>query len=126
MDNNPPKACFWCKKSRLVDPIIQCDYCPLNWHLCCLNPPLSEPPRPDKKFMCPHHVEHSLGPIWKREYNPYSLTIEEDERESKKIRLTDTNIDSWINNTQLKKDVIKFTQDESELIARVFCDKANQ
>jgi hypothetical protein len=76
--------------------------------------------------MCPHHVEHSLGPIWKREYNPYSLTIEEDERESKKIRLTDTNIDSWINNTQLKKDVIKFTQDESELIARVFCDKANQ
>lgn len=47
-------------------PIIQCDYCPLAFHLDCLDPPLSNPPvqirseRPHQAWMCPNHTYHDL------------------------------------------------------------------
>ncbi|PLN81226.1 putative PHD finger domain protein [Aspergillus taichungensis] len=47
-------------------PIIQCDYCPLAFHLDCLDPPLSNPPvqirseRPHQAWMCPNHVYHDM------------------------------------------------------------------
>ncbi|KAH9001425.1 hypothetical protein EDB92DRAFT_1826587 [Lactarius akahatsu] len=40
--------------------IVSCDFCPLHWHLDCLNPPLLTMPPLDKKWMCPNHVDHTL------------------------------------------------------------------
>ncbi|KAG7281401.1 hypothetical protein CRUP_029850 [Coryphaenoides rupestris] len=44
----PVKVCFSC--GRL------CDYCPLLFHMDCLDPPLTT--LPAGKWMCPNHVEH--------------------------------------------------------------------
>ncbi|GFS14103.1 PHD finger protein 12, partial [Elysia marginata] len=54
----PAKTCFACNKSCRVAPLIQCDYCPLLFHLDCLNPPLTS--LPTGRWMCPNHVEHFL------------------------------------------------------------------
>ncbi|CAL1529906.1 unnamed protein product [Lymnaea stagnalis] len=54
----PAKICFSCNKSCRIAPLIQCDYCPLLFHLDCLNPPLTS--LPTGRWMCPNHVEHFL------------------------------------------------------------------
>lgn len=54
----PSKKCAECGKSCRVAPLLECDYCPLYYHLDCLNPPLSAPPT--GVWMCPLHVEHAL------------------------------------------------------------------
>jgi hypothetical protein len=46
--------------SELWRSIVSCDYCPLHWHLDCLNPPLLTMPPLDRKWMCPNHVDHTL------------------------------------------------------------------
>ncbi|KAJ8403914.1 hypothetical protein AAFF_G00347820 [Aldrovandia affinis] len=35
----PVKVCFTCSRSCRVAPLIQCDYCPLLFHMDCLDPP---------------------------------------------------------------------------------------
>ncbi|WWC63404.1 uncharacterized protein I303_106004 [Kwoniella dejecticola CBS 10117] len=71
-NKNKPIQCFHCGGSALphhaltTDPespwrmIVSCDYCPLSWHLDCLDPPLSSMPNPAKKWMCPNHTEQVL------------------------------------------------------------------
>lgn len=51
--------CFVCipsHRSCRLAPLIQCDYCPLLFHMDCLDPPLTA--LPAGKWMCPNHVEH--------------------------------------------------------------------
>ncbi|KAH9828383.1 PHD-finger [Teratosphaeria destructans] len=62
--------CYYCGKSSLDRRlIIQCDHCPHNWHLDCLDPPLANPPArtwDNKKlhdWMCPLHAEHELRKV---------------------------------------------------------------
>jgi hypothetical protein len=43
-----------------VAPLLQCDYCPLLFHLDCLDPPLASMPPAHQRWMCPNHVEHTL------------------------------------------------------------------
>jgi len=50
--------CHVCVKSSRVGALVRCDYCPLSFHLDCLDPPLSEVPR--DVWMCPNHVEQFL------------------------------------------------------------------
>ncbi|XP_033953729.1 PHD finger protein 12 [Pseudochaenichthys georgianus] len=52
----PVKVCFSCNRSCRIAPLIQCDYCPLLFHMDCLDPPLTA--LPAGKWMCPNHVEH--------------------------------------------------------------------
>ncbi|XP_013878339.1 PHD finger protein 12 [Austrofundulus limnaeus] len=52
----PVKVCFSCNRSCRLAPLIQCDYCPLLFHMDCLDPPLTA--FPAGKWMCPNHVEH--------------------------------------------------------------------
>ncbi|KAG7478763.1 PHD finger protein 12 [Solea senegalensis] len=52
----PVKICFSCNRSCRLAPLIQCDYCPLLFHMDCLDPPLTA--LPAGKWMCPNHVEH--------------------------------------------------------------------
>lgn len=54
----PAKKCNECRKSCRVAPLIACDFCPLLFHLDCLDPPLTTPP--SGRWMCPNHVEHCL------------------------------------------------------------------
>lgn len=39
-------------------PILSCDYCPLHWHMDCLDPPMTAIPARERKWMCPNHIEH--------------------------------------------------------------------
>ena len=50
--------CYVCGRSGRAGPLVSCDYCPLSFHLDCLDPPLSEIPR--DVWMCPNHVESFL------------------------------------------------------------------
>ncbi|KAJ8043273.1 PHD finger protein 12 [Holothuria leucospilota] len=62
----PAKVCFHCNKSCRVDPLIQCDYCPLLFHRDCLNPPLTT--FPTGRWMCPNHPENGLPEFAKASY----------------------------------------------------------
>jgi hypothetical protein len=39
-------------------PILSCDYCPLHWHMDCLDPPMVAFPSRERRWMCPSHLEH--------------------------------------------------------------------
>ncbi|KAK3587148.1 hypothetical protein CHS0354_006790 [Potamilus streckersoni] len=54
----PAKLCFVCNKSCRVAPLLQCDYCPLLYHLDCMNPPLTS--LPTGRWMCPSHAENLI------------------------------------------------------------------
>lgn len=52
----PAKICYLCEKSCRVGPLIQCDYCPLLYHMDCLDPPLTS--LPTVRWICPNHPEN--------------------------------------------------------------------
>uniref|UniRef100_A0A4W3J3T4 PHD finger protein 12 n=1 Tax=Callorhinchus milii TaxID=7868 RepID=A0A4W3J3T4_CALMI len=52
----PVRVCFICNRSCRVAPLVQCDYCPLLFHMDCLDPPLTA--MPTGRWMCPNHIEH--------------------------------------------------------------------
>ena len=56
-------VCYVCGKSSRAGPLVSCDYCPLSFHLDCLDPPMSEIPR--DVWMCPNHVECFLDTMLK-------------------------------------------------------------
>ena len=39
--------------------MVSCDFCPLSFHLDCLDPPLPHPPI-SASWMCPNHAEHAM------------------------------------------------------------------
>ncbi|PYH85903.1 hypothetical protein BO82DRAFT_428883 [Aspergillus uvarum CBS 121591] len=61
-----PIFCFKCAGSAASGrPIIQCDICPLSWHLDCLDPPMAAPPAQvpgsdlaHHNWICPNHAWH--------------------------------------------------------------------
>ncbi|XP_070571752.1 PHD finger protein 12-like [Ptychodera flava] len=71
-DNNglvplPAKLCFVCSRSCRHAVLLQCDYCPLLFHMDCVEPPLTT--LPTGRWMCPNHPEHVMP-----EFNSASLT----------------------------------------------------
>ncbi|KAG8834217.1 hypothetical protein FRC17_009363 [Serendipita sp. 399] len=42
-------------------PILSCDFCPLHWHMDCLDPPMTAIPARERKWMCPNHIEHMFA-----------------------------------------------------------------
>ncbi|XP_041918793.1 PHD finger protein 12 [Alosa sapidissima] len=52
----PVRLCYSCSRSCRVAPLVQCDYCPLLFHMDCLDPPLTA--MPTGRWMCPNHIEH--------------------------------------------------------------------
>ncbi|XP_046682303.1 PHD finger protein 12 isoform X2 [Homalodisca vitripennis] len=60
----PAKLCFTCGRSCKKAPLIACDYCSLFYHMDCLDPPLTFPPK--GMWMCPSHCQHYLDNVlWK-------------------------------------------------------------
>ncbi|KAI3643652.1 hypothetical protein MP228_009816 [Amoeboaphelidium protococcarum] len=50
--------CHQCGQSFVKGTLISCDYCPLHFHMDCLNPPLTIPPQQkDRKWKCPAHAD---------------------------------------------------------------------
>lgn len=43
-------------RSCRLAPLVQCDYCPLLFHMDCLDPPLTA--YPTGRWMCPNHIQH--------------------------------------------------------------------
>lgn len=63
-------VCYSCRQSALGGrQMTSCDYCPLKWHLDCLDPPRAALPvkqpsgDPRHTWMCPNHVDHELRAI---------------------------------------------------------------
>ncbi|KAL0994185.1 hypothetical protein UPYG_G00118880 [Umbra pygmaea] len=54
----PVRVCYPCGRSCRLAPLIQCDYCPLLFHMDCLDPPLTA--MPVGRWMCPNHIEHMV------------------------------------------------------------------
>uniref|UniRef100_A0A8C2I4R6 PHD finger protein 12a n=1 Tax=Cyprinus carpio TaxID=7962 RepID=A0A8C2I4R6_CYPCA len=52
----PVKVCYTCSRSCRLAPLIQCDYCPLLFHMDCLDPPLTA--FPTGRWMCPNHIQN--------------------------------------------------------------------
>ncbi|THH10832.1 hypothetical protein EW145_g1056 [Phellinidium pouzarii] len=40
--------------------VISCDFCPLHWHVDCLDPPLSSLPPLLRKWRCPNHANSGI------------------------------------------------------------------
>ncbi|KAK6460947.1 hypothetical protein DFJ63DRAFT_323418 [Scheffersomyces coipomensis] len=56
-----PYLCHKCGESGLNHRILtHCDYCPLVWHIDCLNEPIFGPKTIGSKWRCPNHVEELL------------------------------------------------------------------
>ncbi|XP_057176511.1 PHD finger protein 12 isoform X3 [Triplophysa rosa] len=62
----PVKVCHTCNRSCRLAPLVQCDYCPLLFHMDCLDPPLTA--YPTGRWMCPNHIQHLV-------LNQRSLTL---------------------------------------------------
>lgn len=72
--NGNPIFCYKCKNSSLSGgPIARCDYCSLNWHLDCLNPPLPTVKTIGTKWKCPNHADH----VFKKRRRPKTAKIQD-------------------------------------------------
>ncbi|KAJ1651802.1 hypothetical protein IWQ61_007721 [Dispira simplex] len=59
------RRCHHCHRGDRRLPLLACDYCPLWWHLECLDPPLTIAPPSHRKWMCPNHADH-VTPSFRR------------------------------------------------------------
>jgi len=50
VDAAPSVACGICKRSKDQHLLVKCDTCNLHYHLGCLNPPLTRPPKKSKQY----------------------------------------------------------------------------
>ncbi|RLV92776.1 Curved DNA-binding protein [Spathaspora sp. JA1] len=58
-----PYLCHKCGQSGSNNrTLIHCDYCPLIYHIDCLNEPICGPKTIGNKWRCPNHVEDLLPP----------------------------------------------------------------
>lgn len=60
-ENGEPFLCHKCGGSgQNRRTLIHCDYCPLVYHIDCLDPPLFGPKTIGDKWRCPNHIEDLL------------------------------------------------------------------
>lgn len=50
VEATPSTACGICKRSNDQHLLVKCDTCKLHYHLGCLNPPLTRPPKKSKQY----------------------------------------------------------------------------
>ncbi|XP_062513229.1 PHD finger protein 12-like isoform X2 [Corticium candelabrum] len=55
-DHTTKRFCVQCSRTSRVAPLLQCSFCPLSYHMDCLEPPRTSPPL--GSWMCPCHAEH--------------------------------------------------------------------
>ncbi|EGW30170.1 uncharacterized protein SPAPADRAFT_144654 [Spathaspora passalidarum NRRL Y-27907] len=58
-----PYLCHKCGESGMNNrTLMHCDYCPLIYHIDCLNDPICGPKTIGNKWRCPNHIEDLLPP----------------------------------------------------------------
>lgn len=63
--NGKPYLCHRCGDLGLGRRrMAACDYCPLRWHLDCLNEPVCLAKTIGNKWRCPNHIESLLPALW--------------------------------------------------------------
>lgn len=110
--------------------IIPCDYCPLHWHMDCLDPPMTHfYPRKGTQmqdfgdWMCPVHVDHDLEGtdpshrLYARDNlvgsNPYSRTRTTKVRKPKQAKIVDVGMTGDSRNRGLIEIANDPTDDEA-------------
>lgn len=68
--------------------MLSCDFCPLHWHVDCLDPPLMKFPSNSCKWRCPAHTEHIQTPS--RQPRTASLTRVVDFPDTRRDEARDT------------------------------------
>lgn len=58
-DSNTIRFCYTCGRTSRFGIMMNCDFCPLSYHMNCLYPPLTHQPI-SSSWMCPNHVEHKI------------------------------------------------------------------
>ncbi|KAJ1028768.1 hypothetical protein NDA16_001933 [Ustilago loliicola] len=53
-----PPADYTIREGTGWRKIISCDFCPLHWHIDCVDPPMLGMPSNLRKWMCPAHSDH--------------------------------------------------------------------
>jgi len=61
------RICFACSRYSDVANMAACDFCPLVFHIDCLNPPMVSPPT--ALWMCPNHPHHFEGSLQDQRYS---------------------------------------------------------
>jgi hypothetical protein len=74
-DDGNPILCHKCGYSALKGPIIGCDFCPLYWHMDCLDPPMTAPLPGRKAWQCPAHCEDMIPKKRKVAENNHSVML---------------------------------------------------
>ncbi|KAI9751417.1 MAG: hypothetical protein M4579_006082 [Chaenotheca gracillima] len=112
--------CYKCGKSALGhQQIIACDYCNLQWHLDCLDPPMSNPPprgghgKPRHPWMCPNHVEHDLRAIAEAQSDGWNGNRSHKIRRAKHAPVVDTALRRGFENNGMI-EIENDTSDEEE------------
>lgn len=61
-----PYLCHKCGQSGLKHKTLaHCEYCPLVWHIDCIDEPMLAPKRLGTKWMCPTHIEKMIPDTYK-------------------------------------------------------------
>ncbi|CAG0915905.1 unnamed protein product [Notodromas monacha] len=95
-----PLLCSKCHKGCLKKALLQCDYCPLYYHLECLEPPMMEPPK--YLWMCP---QHAIRPLEKKLWR--------DCRRSSRIKLWRREISLPVNESSVILDFFRRAKSHS-------------
>lgn len=109
VDGNP-FICYKCDKSKSDDSsdIMKCDYCPLSWHLDCLDPPVASVKKLGSKWKCPNHAD-SIIKLRRKMHNQPILKVDS-------TKITDIPSDSHIDIANIDDRIYQFKDDENELI----------
>ncbi|KAH8262731.1 hypothetical protein KR026_010038 [Drosophila bipectinata] len=72
VEATPSTACGICKRSNDQHLLVKCDTCKLHYHLGCLNPPLTRPPKKSKQYgwQCSECCDKSDGSDAPTEISP--------------------------------------------------------
>ena len=111
--------CYSCgKSSQGLRAVIQCDYCGENWHLDCLDPPLSNPPARNlegKKlhdWMCPLHADHELRKVDTTLLNARGIGRKVHVRKPRNAKIVETSLRRGFRNNGVI-DVVEDDTDDS-------------
>lgn len=108
-DGNP-YICFKCTKSKTNESsdIAKCDYCPLSWHLDCLDPPMASVKKLGSKWKCPNHAD-SIIKLRRKMHNQPVIKVDS-------TKTTEIPSDSHIDISNIDDRIHQFKDEENQLI----------
>lgn len=105
-----PFICYKCEmgKSEESSELIKCDYCPLSWHLDCLNPPMASVKKLGSKWKCPNHAD-SVVKLRRKMHNQPLIKVES-------TATTEVPGDSHVDISNVEDRIHQFKDEENRLV----------